>query len=351
MHIFYSRLVLMILIFLLASPCWAQNKVVVIPMGSSIKPGTVVEGTLNGPILTVTNNENSSTLGSAFTAHGSSPTAPAIAGYHHSTGHGLYGYSNSVYPSVGGRNDGSGEGVHGYSAAGNGIFGYAASTSDGIGVVGIQAGYSVSDFTSYFKPGGFFGGRNGVIGVTKADSGYAVFGWDQSPSGGWAARFHSDNGSGVYVSVPAGKTGLNVANGTKNAVVATDDGARLMYSEESTEVWFTDYGFAQLQNDLAVVTFDPIFTQTVNLSMPYHVFLQPYGNANLYVTNRTPTGFEVHLQSGDANIEFSYRIVARRQGLETARIERAPWADNDPNLYPGKAGFETELTQGVQESN
>ena len=52
----------------------------------------------------------------------------------------------------------------------------------------------------------------------------------------------------------------------------------------------------------------------MNLDEPYHVFLQAYADADLYVTNRTAAGFEVHLRDGETNAEFSYRIVAKRQG-------------------------------------
>jgi len=173
-----------------------------------------------------------------------------------------------------------------------------------------------------------------VVGVTKTTFGYAVAGLDSSTSGGWAGYFTSNNGSGVYISAPTGHTGLNVAGGTKNAVVATDEGSKLLYSEESTEVWFTDYGFGQLEDGLAIITIDEVFAQTVNLNEPYHVFVQVYGDAEVYVSNRTPTSFEVHLRDGDSAVEFSYRIVAQRLGYEGDRLEPAPWADSDPHLYP-----------------
>jgi hypothetical protein len=38
------------------------------------------------------------------------------------------------------------------------------------------------------------------------------------------------------------------------------------------------------------------------------------------------------LQHGRSNAEFSYRIVAKRLGMEEQRLERAPWADDDPNI-------------------
>ena len=160
-------------------------------------------------------------------------------------------------------------------------------------------------------------------------------GW-LNAGGGWAGYFVSVNGDGVYISAPPGNTGLNVVGGTKNAVVRTDEGSKLLYSEESTEVWFTDYGFGQLEDGVAVIAIDEGFAQTVNLAEPYHVFVQAYGDAEVYVSERTPTSFEVHLRDGDANVEFSYRIVAKRLGYEDDRLEPAPWADSDPNLYPEK---------------
>jgi hypothetical protein len=122
-----------------------------------------------------------------------------------------------------------------------------------------------------------------------------------------------------------------------------------MYSEESTEVWFADYGFGQLQDGKAVIAVDPLFAQTVDLNEPYHVFLQAYADAELYVSKRTAAGFEVHLREGAANAEFSYRIVARRLGYEGERMEPAPWADNDPNLYPEKANEPMQAQPGGEE--
>jgi len=259
-------------------------------------------------------------------------TAVGVTGWS-ANGVGTYGSSSTSNGVEGSSTDG--RGVYGHSANNYGVYGYASST-DGIGVVGLQTGYSTSDLGGYWKPGGFFGGQNGVVGVTKAGTGYGVMGWDKSTTGGWAGIFFSDNGNGVYISTPIGQTGLNVVGGTKNAVVRTDEGSNLLYSEESTEVWFTDYGFGQLEDGVAVIAIDELFAQTVSLEEPYHVFVQVYGDAEVYVSNRTATGFEVHLRDGDANVEFSYRIVAKRLGYEDDRLEPAPWADDDPHLYPEK---------------
>jgi len=156
---------------------------------------------------------------------------------------------------------------------------------------------------------------------------------------GWAGAFFSTGtGHGVYISAPYGKTGLNVGGGTKNAIVPTSQGARKLYTEESSEVWFTDYGFATLTNGSAIIEIDRLFAETVSFNEPYHVFVQPYDDASLYVSERTSSGFTVRSRDNSQDVEFSYRIVAKRKGYELARLEHEPMGDDDPNLYPEKQG-------------
>lgn len=262
---------------------------------------------------------------------------------------GVYGYSVNGYGVTGASDETHGVWGRTQSDVGAGLFG--SNSTNGVGVAGFQTGYSGTDRgEEYFRPGGLFGGRNGVIGISKEPVGIGVLGWHKSMTGigtgihgqtdspsGWAGWFSTSSGNGVRVSTPAGKTGLSVTGGTKNGVVATNDGSRLLYSEEATEVWFADYGFGRLTEGMATITIDPVFAQTVNLFEPYHVFLQVYGDADIYVTNRTVSGFDVRLREGDPSVEFSYRMVAKRLGFEGQRLERAPWADDDPNLYPEKA--------------
>lgn len=143
----------------------------------------------------------------------------------------------------------------------------------------------------------------------------------------WAGVFNNTGlGGGVQITTNGGP-GLQVVGGSKNAVVRTRDGSRALYTEESTEVWFTDYGFGRLASGHVRVRLDPQFSETVALGEPYHVFVQPYGRAEIYVTNRNRSGFDVVLKDGEPNVEFSYRIVAKRLGFESKRLERAQWAD------------------------
>ncbi len=242
----------------------------------------------------------------------------------------------------------SGTGVLGVAAAytgiTNGVMGVTySSTDEARGVTGWAPAGSGETY-------GVFGvnystlGR-GVFGLASAGNGHTigVFGESYSPTGygvagranqGWAGSFVSSNGHGVMVSTAAGKTGLVVLGGSKSAAVATQDGYRLLYTEESAEVWFTDYGFGRLTGGMSQIAIDPTFAQTVNLEEPYHVFVQVYGDADVYVTNRTATGFEVRLREGAPNVEFSYRIVAKRMGFEDQRLEPALWAGNQSPLQP-----------------
>lgn len=324
-----------------------RQPIAAVPYAWSLRPGAVITGTIpNRSTLYVGNAYDTGTIGSALTAENHADTSPTIYAYHHGTGHALYGRTASGYPAVEGENDADGTGVLGESAAGIGVYGQTGGTNS-YGVVGVQSGYSTSDQSSYWKPGGFFAGDNGLMGLSKDPSGFAVIGWNKAPSGAssygifgrsespdtWTGYFYATQGNGVYANVSSGKVGFNT-DGLKSAVVAASDGARLLYTEESTEVWFTDYGSGTLQDGKATVTIDTTFAETVNLDEPYHVFVEPYGPAALYVADRTPTSFVVRAQEGDPDVEFSYRLVAKRLGYEKHRLERAPWADHDPHLYP-----------------
>jgi hypothetical protein len=78
---------------------------------------------------------------------------------------------------------------------------------------------------------------------------------------------------------------------------------------------------------VAHVAVDPTYAETVSLHEPYHVFVQVYGDAEVFVASRTPAGFEVRVRNGDPSVEFSYRIMAKRRGHEANRLDRAPNAD------------------------
>jgi hypothetical protein len=113
--------------------------------------------------------------------------------------------------------------------------------------------------------------------------------------------------------------------GTKSAIVETQDyGWRALYAMESPQNWFEDFGQATLVGGEAVVPIEPIFAQTVNLDLPYHVFLTPRGDCGLYVAEQTASSFTVRgLNGATCEIGFDYRIIAPRLDYEDLRLEPA----------------------------
>jgi hypothetical protein len=207
----------------------------------------------------------------------------------------------------------SGGAIRGTATATSGtayaIYGTSASTSDAIGVLGWATAATGSTYGVRGQSSSISG--TGVFGFAVATTGtnYGVWGWSNSPSG-----------YGVYF------TGGLAGTGAKSAIVETPDhGWRTLYTIESPQNWFEDFGQATLAGGEAVVSIEPVFAQTVNLSQPYHVFLTPRGGfCGLYVADTSPTAFTVRAVEGaGCEIAFDYRIVAARLGYEDLRLEPA----------------------------
>jgi hypothetical protein len=94
------------------------------------------------------------------------------------------------------------------------------------------------------------------------------------------------------------------------------------YSVQSPENWMEDFGSSALNVGVVTVNLEPRFAKTISGKVDYKVFLTPSGECEgLYVANRTATSFEVReLHQGTSNVQFDYRIVAHRKGLESTRM-------------------------------
>jgi len=168
--------------------------------------------------------------------------------------------------------------------------------------------------TSDNKAGGIF--------QNNGPSYYTLFGFNYATGSTgfpWAA-FNGD-GSGCSIN-PEGDFSCN---GTKNAVVPVDGGKRWVAESaiESPNVWFEDFGSAELVGGVATVRLDARFAQTVNTKSEYHVFLTPNGDCKgLYVHQKTATDFEVReLGNGNSHVRFDYRITALRKNYENVRFK------------------------------
>jgi hypothetical protein len=124
----------------------------------------------------------------------------------------------------------------------------------------------------------------------------------------------------------ADSLGDTVAIGSKSAAVPLKNKKLVkVYSQESPQVWFEDFGSASLMGGVATVKLEPKYAQLVDTKVPYHVFVTPNGDCKgLYVARKDQNSFEVReLGGGQASVDFDYRISALRNGYEKVRLEPA----------------------------
>ena len=108
--------------------------------------------------------------------------------------------------------------------------------------------------------------------------------------------------------------------GSKNAIVPTSKGMAAINSYETAEYYFGDIGKAKTdENGQVIIQLDPLFLETVNTSIPYHVFISSYGNATVWAEQMDRNSFLV--KSSKPNIKFSWEIKAKRLGYENNRLK------------------------------
>ncbi len=161
----------------------------------------------------------------------------------------------------------------------------------------------------------------GVTGVLGEGDSVGVYGISTA-AGGRGIEGHANGDAGNYAGYFYGNL---AATGTKTAVVDTSAyGSRSLYAMESPENWFEDFGAGQLVSGEATISIDPMFGETVNLREDYHVFVTPLADCALYVQEKGSAGFTVRALDGQTcSTEFDYRIVAKRLGYESLRLEPA----------------------------
>ncbi|HSF18432.1 MAG TPA: hypothetical protein VLK65_23085 [Vicinamibacteria bacterium] len=153
--------------------------------------------------------------------------------------------------------------------------------------------------------------------------------WGNGPVGIWTGnpdptKALDVNGDGNFNGSLTVSGNLSVM-GAKASVANLPDGQRVtLYAVESPENWFEDFGTAQLHDGVAWVALDSTFAQTVNTALVYHVFVTSNGDCKgLFISQKTPSHFEVReLDGGNSDVPFDYRIVARRRGYESLRLQK-----------------------------
>lgn len=224
-----------------------------------------------------------------------------------------------------------------------GLYGYVASP---IGFGSYSEGYEASTEGTICCAGSYTLGSwsdtsgnsstvTGIAALATVDNGYANVSYSNSTSPtAWFENDETTNNNSIVLSTFGGNTGDQcwfdvsanlTCDGTISPSVPVAGGAKkvAMYGVSAAENWFEDAGGGQLAKGAAVVHLDPTFAETVNTGVEYRVFLTPNGDCKgLYVSQKSATSFEVHeLGGGTSNISFDYRIMAKRLGFETARME------------------------------
>jgi hypothetical protein len=112
------------------------------------------------------------------------------------------------------------------------------------------------------------------------------------------------------------------------AVAKSSSGAELQtYASRHASPTMEDEGEARVVGGMSRVALDSAFASTISRDRPYMVFVTPEGDSALYVTNKTPTSFDVRqVGGGHGTLDFSYRIVARPYGDHSMRLAVVPHA-------------------------
>lgn len=187
-------------------------------------------------------------------------------------------------------------GVYGTNFGGNGL-------STDTNYIGVYGDYDINNLYGVGVAGVAYGGTF----VTGGQVDIGVYG-----GGGTAAGQYA-----VYA------RGNFATTGTKSASVPTSKGNQLVYTVESPEMWFEDFGNATVVNGSATVQLDALFLETVviDANHPMVVTVTPLGDCKgLYVVPGK-TSFEVkELGGGNATVAFSYRIAGKRTNYQDHRF-------------------------------
>ena len=282
--------------------------------------------------------------GDLMNSVGSAAFPWAANGYTSFNGGGVYGAVMA-----GATNYSAIEGAYMGTGNGCGVLGGNASSGTGPGVSGQYTGSYNNTLSGaylyavrgYSNPSIAGYGRVGVMGMYNGavNFGYGVYGL--AAGGAYAGgnndiavvgwRANNSNYSGYF-------NGNHViANGTKSASVGTSKGNQLLYAMESPEVWFEDFGIAQLVNGSATVNLDNLFIETtiIDDTHPMHVFIQVQGECeDVYVITNKASFTVKEKKGGSSNVKFSYRIVAKRINFQDHRFGNDPvWGPGDTRAY------------------
>lgn len=127
------------------------------------------------------------------------------------------------------------------------------------------------------------------------------------------------DGSGINFNAPLTVTNSLNVTGAKHSIVKTSQGYVGINAYETAEYYFGDIGESNTgDNGQVVIGIDKIFSETVNTTVPYQVFITSYSDCHVWVERRYDNRFVV--RSDKSNAEFGWEIKAKRKGYENYRL-------------------------------
>ncbi|TYC49603.1 hypothetical protein ESZ50_05515 [Weissella muntiaci] len=112
---------------------------------------------------------------------------------------------------------------------------------------------------------------------------------------------------------------FTVYNGSKNAAHPTRDGFRATPAYETAESYLGDIGESVTDDKGEIeINIETLFGDTINTEYAYQVFLSPYTDAKIWVSERKKTSFIV--KSDQPNASFAWELKGKRRGYEKERL-------------------------------
>lgn len=125
--------------------------------------------------------------------------------------------------------------------------------------------------------------------------------------------------AGSNIALVTGQYGFMMQSGQKSRAVSTDYGIACINAYETPEPSFGDYGSGALDKSGECVIFiDPVFIQTVSPECGYQVFVQKYGQGDIWVEERNQDNFII---KGTPGLKFGWNAVFHQKGYELDRAE------------------------------
>lgn len=130
----------------------------------------------------------------------------------------------------------------------------------------------------------------------------------------------SGTGTGIYSDGDIYARGGIGCGGSKPRIVQTEHyGYRQMNAYETATPYFGDIGEGILDHDgVCLIRIDDVINETIDTSINYQVFIQKYGQGDIWVEERTPTYFKV---KGTPNLQFGWELKAIQRDYEGVRCD------------------------------